>query len=39
MALTRDMSEQQAFEVVQTLLDGPESRFPAYVQFRSAANS
>lgn len=28
MALTRDMSEQQAFEIVQTLLDGPENRFP-----------
>ena len=28
MALSREMSEQQAFEVVQTLLDAPESRFP-----------
>jgi hypothetical protein len=28
MALSRDMSEQQAFEMVQTLLDAPESRFP-----------
>ncbi len=28
MALNREMSEQQAFEVVQTLLDGPENRFP-----------
>jgi hypothetical protein len=28
MALSRDMSSQQAFEVVQTLLDGPENRFP-----------
>ncbi len=28
MALSRDMPTQQAFEVVQTLLDGPESRFP-----------
>jgi hypothetical protein len=28
MALSRDMPAEQAFEVVQTLLDGPESRFP-----------
>ena len=28
MALSRDMSAQQAFEVVQTLLDAPEDRFP-----------
>jgi ferritin-like protein len=28
MTLSREMSEQQAFEVVQTLLDAPESRFP-----------
>ena len=28
MALSRDMSADQAFEVVQTLLDGPENRFP-----------
>ncbi len=28
MALSRDMSAQQAFEVVQTLLDEPENRFP-----------
>ncbi len=28
MALSREMSSEQAFEVVQTLLDGPESRFP-----------
>jgi len=28
MALSREMSSEQAFEVVQSLLDGPESRFP-----------
>lgn len=28
MTLSPDMSEQQAFELVQTLLDAPESRFP-----------
>ena len=28
MALSRDMSAQQAFEAVQTLLDEPENRFP-----------
>lgn len=28
MALSRDMSAEQAFEVVQTLLDAPEDRFP-----------
>jgi ferritin-like protein len=28
MALSRDMPAEQAFEIVQTLLDGPESRFP-----------
>jgi hypothetical protein len=28
MALSREMSSEQAFEVVRTLLDGPESRFP-----------
>jgi ferritin-like protein len=28
MALSPDMSEAQAFELVQTLLDAPESRFP-----------
>ena len=28
MALSREMSAEQAFEVVQTLLDQPESRFP-----------
>ena len=29
MALNREMSEQQAFEVVQTLLDAPgEAAFP-----------
>jgi hypothetical protein len=28
MALSREMSNEQAFELVQTLLDGPENRFP-----------
>ena len=28
MALSHDMSNEQAFEMVQTLLDGPENRFP-----------
>ena len=28
MALSREMSAEQAFEVVQTLLDQPENRFP-----------
>jgi ferritin-like protein len=28
MALSRDMSMEQAVEMVETLLDGPESRFP-----------
>ena len=28
MALSRDMSPQQAIEVMQTLLDEPENRFP-----------
>jgi hypothetical protein len=28
MTLSREMSNEQAFELVQTLLDGPENRFP-----------
>jgi hypothetical protein len=28
MALSREMSNEQAFELVQTLLDGPENRLP-----------
>jgi rubrerythrin len=28
MALSREMTSEQAFEEVQTLLDGPENRFP-----------
>jgi ferritin-like protein len=28
MALSREMSNEQAFELVQTLIDGPENRFP-----------